>query len=450
MNAVATSQANGQVEGLIRTKVEVSSTAETKGRWYKVLPDVVWGLNSTSNASTRFAPADLMFSHSRSRVANLAGELASDQPSTVTGDSIPTNTANVSRNAVVVPRYTAALEEAYVPGVKITQKDSARPVNDALSQVVGSEALDPAETVISTQAGETDQPMANVGDTDLDTAGGSNAATVGRQKRVHLSNDSNGTNQEVQGDDLAHVSPTAGVRRKKHKLAGVRRWRPEPTQRSEGLLQSDDCHIETNGNIIKNDLDPVVINQPLLFPDLNQDHPSLPETTFNLNLDLIKLDELSDIKTRISQNARASGETALNGDTLGRSHCATASDPCGDTSSRAQHRVCIATDCETCLVSSLAKMRCSVSSPSRRCLESSLSQRCPVFWPQSKACGESSCVGRGSSIGSTGRNRRTATANGDSGTEGQACSSSWRRRKLITYTSGVHRRWRIFPGRENE
>nr|CAH7717948.1 unnamed protein product [Callosobruchus chinensis] len=62
------------------------------------------------------------------------------------------------------------------------------------------------------------------------------------------------------------------------------------------------CHIETNGNIIKNDLDPVVINQPLLFPDLNQDHPSLPETTFNLNLDLIKLDELSDIKTRISQN----------------------------------------------------------------------------------------------------------------------------------------------------
>nr|CAI5834888.1 unnamed protein product [Callosobruchus analis] len=139
-----------------------------------------------------------------------------------------------------IEEYMAALGEAYVPGAEIVNRTDncpkrmlTRPVDDALSQVVGSEALGPAGTVISTQAGETDQPMAGeiynrtmagASVADLVIAGGSNTATAGRgvivdtakassgainaataggQKRVNLSNDSIGTNREVRGDDLA-------------------------------------------------------------------------------------------------------------------------------------------------------------------------------------------------------------------------------------------------------
>nr|CAI5854039.1 unnamed protein product [Callosobruchus analis] len=55
-------------------------------------------------------------------------------------------------------------------------------------------------------------------------------------------------------------------------------------------------------------------------------------------------------------------------------------DVCGDTSSRLRHRACIGTGCEFCL-------------------ESSPLRRCPVFWHESEACGESSHVSREASIG---------------------------------------------------
>nr|CAI5854041.1 unnamed protein product [Callosobruchus analis] len=76
-----------------------------------------------------------------------------------------------------------------------------RPVDDALSQVVDSEALGPAGTVISTQAGETDQPMAveiysrtMAGESvaDLVIAGGSNTATAGRGVIVDTATASSG------------------------------------------------------------------------------------------------------------------------------------------------------------------------------------------------------------------------------------------------------------------
>nr|CAI5849447.1 unnamed protein product [Callosobruchus analis] len=90
-------------------------------------------------------------SHVRSRVADLAGELASDKSMAIGEGDVPRNMTNVPRNAADVPRYTAALGEAYVPGAEMVNgTDSCpkrmltRPVNDALSQVVGSEALGPA------------------------------------------------------------------------------------------------------------------------------------------------------------------------------------------------------------------------------------------------------------------------------------------------------------------
>nr|CAI5851235.1 unnamed protein product [Callosobruchus analis] len=116
--------------------------------------------------------------------------------------------ANVPRNTADVPRYTAALGEAYVPGAEIVNRTDScpkrmltRPVDDALSQVVGSEALGPAGTVISTQAGETDQPMAGeiynrtmAGESvaDLVIAGGTNSATAGRGVIVDTAKASSG------------------------------------------------------------------------------------------------------------------------------------------------------------------------------------------------------------------------------------------------------------------
>nr|CAI5837610.1 unnamed protein product [Callosobruchus analis] len=147
------------------------------------------------------------------------------------------------RSAILIPAGVLKGERGRI---NCPKRMLTRPVDDALSQVVRSEALVPAGTVIPTKAGETDQPMADdvcnhtmagEGVADLVIAGESNAATASGQKRVNLGNDSIGTNREVRGDNLAQESPTAGVTRKKRKMAGGHRWRPEVTRRSERLLQ---------------------------------------------------------------------------------------------------------------------------------------------------------------------------------------------------------------------
>ncbi|KXZ75922.1 hypothetical protein TcasGA2_TC031710 [Tribolium castaneum] len=72
-NAIATPRANGQVERPNRTIEEaLTCSADSENRWDDGLPEIVWGLNNTVNASTRFSPAQLMFSHRRGVIANLA------------------------------------------------------------------------------------------------------------------------------------------------------------------------------------------------------------------------------------------------------------------------------------------------------------------------------------------------------------------------------------------
>lgn len=81
-NAIATPRANGQVERVNRSVIgALATSAETEARWDETLLDIVWGLNNTINASTRFSPVELVFVHSsRGVVADLGvgvGELAS-------------------------------------------------------------------------------------------------------------------------------------------------------------------------------------------------------------------------------------------------------------------------------------------------------------------------------------------------------------------------------------
>ncbi|VEN62481.1 unnamed protein product [Callosobruchus maculatus] len=540
MNAVATPRANGQVERANRTIVEaLSSTAETEGAMDEALPDVVWGLNHTLNASTRFAPACLMFSHSRSRVADLAGELASDQLLVIGENGVPRNTANV-------PGYTAALGEAYVPGVEIVNRtDSspkrmlARPVDDALSQVVGSEALGPAGAVISTQAGETDQPMAGennhtmagVGDADLVIAGGSNTAmagsgemistatagsgeainaakagssvivdtakmsrgeintaTAGGQKRVNLGNDSIDTNREVQGDDPAQESPTAGVTRKKRKTAGGRgrRWRPEVTRRSERLLQrtlttdmaktsgmtrkavEGDFH-KTSIGVTRGQADQVGKSTHMAgdppMSGVAHDQAGQASGRTQLTMD-------GDVHIEHGEargQARASGGTALSGDALGRG-CHTAAsnacgsvdsyardsastvldpdvlrdalmstesrvplstaDTCGEMNRRRLYESSIGTQTDVCgETSSRLRHRGCIGTGCEFCLASSLSQRCQEFWPQLEACGESLHVSRGSSIG-------VGVCGGDLRTVRQSSIGSTRQHRRMAMASG--------------
>ncbi|VEN44999.1 unnamed protein product [Callosobruchus maculatus] len=401
-------------------------------------------------------------------------------------------------------RYTAALGEAYVPGVEIVNRtDSspkrmlARPVDDALSQVVGSEALGPAGAVISTQAGETDQPMAGennhtmagVGDADLVIAGGSNTAmagsgemistatagsgeainaakagssvivdtakmsrgeintaTAGGQKRVNLGNDSIDTNREVQGDDPAQESPTAGVTRKKRKTAGGRgrRWRPEVTRRSERLLQrtlttdmaktsgmtrkavEGDFH-KTSIGVTRGQADQVGKSTHMAgdppMSGVAHDQAGQASGRTQLTMD-------GDVHIEHGEargQARASGGTALSGDALGRG-CHTAAsnacgsvdsyardsastvldpdvlrdalmstesrvplstaDTCGEMNRRRLYESSIGTQTDVCgETSSRLRHRGCIGTGCEFCLASSLSQRCQEFWPQLEACG---------------------------------------------------------------
>ncbi|KAJ8932980.1 hypothetical protein NQ318_011197 [Aromia moschata] len=72
-NAVATPRTNGQVERSNRTLIEaITASAAGEARWDEQLPEILWGINHTKNASTRFSPAELLFSYQGGRVAGLS------------------------------------------------------------------------------------------------------------------------------------------------------------------------------------------------------------------------------------------------------------------------------------------------------------------------------------------------------------------------------------------
>ncbi|KAJ8910137.1 hypothetical protein NQ315_016106 [Exocentrus adspersus] len=72
-NAIATPRANGQVERANRTIIEaITASATGEARWDEQLPEILWGINHTKNASTRFSPPELLFSYQGGRVADLS------------------------------------------------------------------------------------------------------------------------------------------------------------------------------------------------------------------------------------------------------------------------------------------------------------------------------------------------------------------------------------------
>ncbi|KAJ8910567.1 hypothetical protein NQ315_008952 [Exocentrus adspersus] len=223
MNAVATPRANGQVERSNRTIVEaLSSTAETEGRWDDVLPDVVWGLNNTINLSTRFAPANLMFSHNRGRVADLAdGELASDQIETGNTGNVPWTAAGSPQTTEGGLGYTATVD---VPGAVGAGQEAG-----AIDLGRGAGTADSQ----SPQASRTEKGGA------VDTP--------------------TGTNSEQQGDDFAYAPPPAGNPRRKRprRIPGV-------TRRSARLLRRQ---VTTEGCRAEGDVEGGVLSTVLLYGD---------------------------------------------------------------------------------------------------------------------------------------------------------------------------------------
>lgn len=62
LNAVASPRSNGQVERYNRTILDrLNTSVDHEGQWLEKLPDVVWGVNNTVNASTGRIPHQLMF-----------------------------------------------------------------------------------------------------------------------------------------------------------------------------------------------------------------------------------------------------------------------------------------------------------------------------------------------------------------------------------------------------
>lgn len=75
LNAIACPRANGQVERTNRTILDALRTtegSETTNNWDNSLPDVVWGINNTMNATTNFTPYELMFTQTGRPVCDVS------------------------------------------------------------------------------------------------------------------------------------------------------------------------------------------------------------------------------------------------------------------------------------------------------------------------------------------------------------------------------------------
>lgn len=83
LNAIACPRANGQVERTNRTLLDAlraTNSSETANNWDNQLPDVIWGINNTSNDTTGFKPYDLMFAHTARPVCDVAIPGRSSEP----------------------------------------------------------------------------------------------------------------------------------------------------------------------------------------------------------------------------------------------------------------------------------------------------------------------------------------------------------------------------------
>lgn len=73
LTAVATPRANGQVERFHRTLLDAMRASGDDGDiyWDNKLPEIMWGINNTVNASTKYTPYELMFGHKGNLLKNM-------------------------------------------------------------------------------------------------------------------------------------------------------------------------------------------------------------------------------------------------------------------------------------------------------------------------------------------------------------------------------------------
>lgn len=82
MNAIASPRSNGQVERVNRTLLDgLNTMSESECTWDTKLPDVVWGINNTPNATTGTSPFSLMFGHSNTRFPGYPSDALRDPES---------------------------------------------------------------------------------------------------------------------------------------------------------------------------------------------------------------------------------------------------------------------------------------------------------------------------------------------------------------------------------
>jgi transposase InsO family protein len=85
LTAVATPRGNGQVERTNRTLLDAMRTTNSETKlWDLDLPQIVWGINNTVCASTKFAPFELMFGHKSQLVAESDNRSNAGEASTST------------------------------------------------------------------------------------------------------------------------------------------------------------------------------------------------------------------------------------------------------------------------------------------------------------------------------------------------------------------------------
>lgn len=79
LNAIASPRSNGQVERVNRTLLNgLNTMSESECTWDTKVPDIVWGINNTPNATTGFSPFSLMFGHNNTRYPGYPSDIPTD------------------------------------------------------------------------------------------------------------------------------------------------------------------------------------------------------------------------------------------------------------------------------------------------------------------------------------------------------------------------------------
>lgn len=107
LNAIASPRSNGQVERVNRTLLNgLNIMSDSECTWENKLDDIVWGINNTPNATTGFAPFNLMFGHKNSRYPSFPFDAPSTSETRLNElqDNRETAKSRIDRNMTTMKR----------------------------------------------------------------------------------------------------------------------------------------------------------------------------------------------------------------------------------------------------------------------------------------------------------------------------------------------------------